>query len=42
MEHRFDLPSKDDNNNNENNSTLLIDLILPKCKDDYKNFLPDL
>ncbi len=39
MECRFDLP---DNNEDEDDSTPLADLILPKRKDDYEGFLPNL
>jgi len=39
VECRFDLP---DNNEDEDDSTPLADLILPKRKDDYEGFLPNL
>jgi len=39
VEYHFDLP---DNNEDEDDSTLLADLILPKRKDDYEGFLPNL
>jgi len=39
VEYRFDLP---DNNEDEDDLTPLADLILPKRKDDYEGFLPNL
>jgi len=39
VECRFDLPDDDED---EDDSTPLADLILPKRKDDYEGFLPNL
>jgi len=39
VECRSDLPN---NNEDEDDSTPLADLILPKRKDDYEGFLPNL